>query len=414
MKEFLLRVAVLCLLLPVQAAAQQKPTDRRAPVSSDEEFVALAKELPGFGGFFFDEAGRVNVVLRDPSQKALFEDGLVDGFDKLSARGAVRVVAGRYGFDELAAWRNDLFDLLAHPSVVYLDVDERRNRVVVGIDRTEVGRKSATRAGLKRSIAARQVPREAVTFVETDPVRPAATLRDSFRPLPGGVRIQSDPPGLGGSICTMGFNAKRSGVQGFVINSHCTSSYLAPDSTVIYQRSSSLSSDRVGQAIVDPAGYVCYPGWQCRFSDAAFVDYDSNSTDDFGRIARPTCVNCSSVSVGSSTFRITGTLNRVYVGWQLNKVGQTTGWTRGSVSQTCVHFSIQPGQAVLCQDMVDAGVNGGDSGAPVFSRTAGSSSVLLAGILWGESGGGFVMSSMGNIEWELGDLSVGGLPVGIP
>ena len=51
-----------------------------------------------------------------------------------------------------------------------------------------------------------------------------------------------------------------------------------------------------------------------------------------------------------------------------------------------------------------ARVNSGDSGAPVFK---GSSSVTLAGLLWGgnQAGTQFIYSPMANVERELGALT---------
>jgi hypothetical protein len=91
------------------------------------------------------------------------------------------------------------------------------------------------------------------------------------------------------------------------------------------------------------------------------------------------------------------------VGQTVNKVGRTTGWTQGRVSNTCVNTGVQGSNIVqLCQTFVAAGVGSGDSGSPVFS---GTSSVTLVGILWGGSGNQFVYSPISNIEQELGALT---------
>jgi hypothetical protein len=92
------------------------------------------------------------------------------------------------------------------------------------------------------------------------------------------------------------------------------------------------------------------------------------------------------------------------VGSELNKVGRTTGWTRGPVTLTCVDV-LQSGSRFveLCQTFVGAGVAGGDSGSPVFAEEGGGN-VTLAGILWGGGGGNFVFSPLANIERELGPL----------
>jgi hypothetical protein len=93
------------------------------------------------------------------------------------------------------------------------------------------------------------------------------------------------------------------------------------------------------------------------------------------------------------------------VGQTVNKVGRTTGWTQGLVTNTCVNTGVSGSNIVqLCQTFVSAGVGGGDSGSPVFR---GTSSVTLVGILWGgnSSGTQFVYSPIANIEQELGALT---------
>jgi hypothetical protein len=91
----------------------------------------------------------------------------------------------------------------------------------------------------------------------------------------------------------------------------------------------------------------------------------------------------------------------------VNKVGRTTGWTQGVVTNTCVNTGVSGSNIVqLCQTFVSAGVGGGDSGSDVFGLTGGNS-VRLLGILWGGNGAGtqFVYSPITNVEQELGPLT---------
>jgi hypothetical protein len=92
-----------------------------------------------------------------------------------------------------------------------------------------------------------------------------------------------------------------------------------------------------------------------------------------------------------------------------NKVGRTTGWTLGPTTGTCVDvLALGTTHIRLCQAIVTALVDGGDSGSPVFFRKGGGSNVTLLGILWGgstdEANPEFVYSPMSGIERELGDL----------
>jgi hypothetical protein len=89
-------------------------------------------------------------------------------------------------------------------------------------------------------------------------------------------------------------------------------------------------------------------------------------------------------------------------GTVLNKVGRTTGWSQGPVSQTCVNTNVQGSRIhQLCQTLVTAAVAGGDSGSPVFRITSGDN-VTLVGILWGGGSGYYVMSPLKQIVQELG------------
>ena len=93
----------------------------------------------------------------------------------------------------------------------------------------------------------------------------------------------------------------------------------------------------------------------------------------------------------------------------LNKVGRTSGWTRGPVTATCFDTGVSgsaPPIAMLCQDRVQAYVAGGDSGSPVFEQIGGWNPVTLVGILWGGSASSFVFSAMENIHAEFGEFRV--------
>lgn len=92
-----------------------------------------------------------------------------------------------------------------------------------------------------------------------------------------------------------------------------------------------------------------------------------------------------------------------------NKVGRTTGWTRGPTTGTCIDvLALGTNHIRLCQAIVSALVDGGDSGSSVFFRKGNQSNVTLLGILWGgsvdETNPEFVYSPMSGIERELGDL----------
>jgi len=149
----------------------------------------------------------------------------------------------------------------------------------------------------------------------------------------------------------------------------------------------------------------------CRYSDASRAAYVDGANQALGVIARTSGANNGSLEIVGS-FAITSddctTLGGcLIVGNTVNKVGRTTGWTSGAITNTCVNTGVQGTRIVqLCQTFVSAGVGGGDSGSDVFQITS-SPNVKLAGVLWGGSSSGnqFVYSPFANVVKELGALT---------
>jgi hypothetical protein len=287
--------------------------------------------------------------------------------------------------------------------VVYADLDEARNRVTIGVEDAAAGgraRALLTQLGL---------PDAAVLIRETRPVEYAATLRSRVRPVGGGLQIH-----FGDFVCTLGFNALRSGVASYITNSHCTNVQGGTEGTQHYQHDRSVANTLIGTETADPVyftGGACPLLRRCRYSDASRGRYASGVSQTLGRIVRTTSRNALSGSLTISTTNPSFTVNseraNSLVGQTVNKIGRTTGWTFGKVEATCVTTNVS-GTTItqLCQTFVSAGVGPGDSGSPVFNWSGSGSNVRLAGILWGGSGNNlFVFSPMSGIERELGPLT---------
>ncbi|MBI4311113.1 MAG: hypothetical protein HY681_04955 [Chloroflexi bacterium] len=93
----------------------------------------------------------------------------------------------------------------------------------------------------------------------------------------------------------------------------------------------------------------------------------------------------------------------------LSKVGETTGWTSGPVTSTCINAPVASNKYLLCQQQFNPQKRslGGDSGAPVFSQeNLQSNDVVLYGSLVGEMGVSTVMTNMAQITFELGPSPV--------
>lgn len=369
------------------AAVQQAP---RTP-----DLALLARSVPGFGGFYLDD-GVPTVYLTDVSRVSVAEAALAGyGFS------GVRVQQGRYTYQQLDGWFWQVSAAaLAHTGVVFVDLDEANNRVLVGVENP------AGAAIARRVVARLGVPAAAVAIQETEPIHYVATLRDRVRPLVGGLQIRFE-----GFLCTLGFNAELGTNSGFLINSHCTTNESTVDGTLYYQPLNQVADEFIGTEILDPPFFQrtngCPPGRLCRWSDAAYAERDANATATLGGIAKTTGANNGSLEIaGGFSIRAEATTNAT-VGEIVNKVGRTTGWTQGQVTNSCVNTGVSGTRIVrLCQDFVSAGVGAGDSGSPVFAITSGDD-VTLKGILWGgnSSGTSFVYSPQHLVERELGALT---------
>lgn len=301
----------------------------------------------------------------------------------------------------LEAQHRRLLPLFELAGVVFTDADETNGRLVVGV--LDRGIKGLIRARL----AALGIAAQSVEVVETEAIFQVATLQEKVRPVVGGVQIR-----WSGYLCSLGFNAIRAGVAGFVTASHCSNKQGSVEGTKYYQPLNQVLAEFIGTEIADPpykrniAG--CPKGRVCRRSDANFSDGDDSVLFNLDRIAKTTGPNNGSLTIFGE-FVITAE-GAATAGEEANKVGRTTGWTQGNVTRTCVHTGVSGTNIVLlCQDFVEKNVQivaGGDSGSPVFRIEPGGGVTLLGG-LWGGNSSGtlFVYSPIANIEAELGGLT---------
>ena len=378
------------------------PSDDTAPIGAIQQAddpIALARQVPGFGGFFFDEQGVPTIYLKETSRRGSAERALQPflGVRGLGAS-ALRVRKADYDWASLERWQGQAStQALAMRGTVYVDADEANNRVRIGVER------GTPAAQVRAAVARLGVPASAVIVEEVEPVTFAATLQSRVRPVPGGVQIN-----FPGFVCTLGFNARRSGQRSFITNSHCTNVQGGTEATPYWQPSQTAAPAKIATEVQDPAyrsGSGCPLLRRCRRSDAARATYASGAASALGSIARTTGPNNGSLTI-AGRFSITAEGNPV-VGQTANKVGRTTGWTRGAITNTCVNVNVSGTNITqLCQTLVSAGVGGGDSGSPVFRRPNSGSNVTLIGILWGGSGTStFVFSPISNVESELGALA---------
>jgi hypothetical protein len=325
----------------------------------------------------------------------------------LGARGlsaaSVRVLEAQYGWQQLQRWQDAASEALSIPGAVFVDNDETTNRVKVGVENLGVS------GQVRAAAAAAGVPAGAIIVEQTQPIIQVATLQNVVdRPVRAGVQIN-----FPGFLCSVGFNATSGTQKSFITASHCTTKQGGVESTPYWQPLQSVNGTQIATEVADPL-YVkglagCPKGKSCRYSDASRAAYINGADQALGLIAATSGANNGSLTITGS-FSITSndcttTGGCLAVGATVSKIGRTTGWTSGPITNTCVNTGVQGTRIVqLCQTFVSAGVGGGDSGSDVFQGSG--SSVKLAGILWGGSSSGdqFVFSPFGNVTRELGTL----------
>ena len=295
--------------------------------------------------------------------------------------------------------------VLALPSTVFADHDEANDRLLFGVEN------AAAIRGVRTALTRLGIPSSAYAIAVTEPIYQVATLRDRWRPTQGGIQIH-----FGNYLCTLGFNADDGTQRSFITNSHCTGKQGGVQSTQYYQPTSSVDGTVIATEVEDPQyfrGGACPRGRKCRYSDASRALYSSSVGSTRGAIAKTSGANNGSIEV-SGTFTVTSqdnTTSSFAGGTTVNKVGRTTGWTRGNTTNSCVNVNVSRSSITqLCQTLVQDPdgavlVGGGDSGSGVFRVTSGDN-VQLLGILWGGNSSGtlFVFSPLKNIQQELGTL----------
>ncbi|MCB1032277.1 MAG: hypothetical protein KDD47_00395, partial [Acidobacteria bacterium] len=292
----------------------------------DDLYLAIAGEIPHFAGFYLD--GDVpTVALTDPrdevleaARQALLE---VFGAERLERGATFRAVAAEYGFAELQEQRLRIRPLLALPEVVGLDLDERRNRLVVNFrDEADLPRVAAL-------LAADGVP-EGMWVAEPGTLEPQGRFQAKARPLRGGRRVEL--PGTW--WCTMGPVVDLAGVRGWLTNTHCSAIFGVQESSKIAQ--AAANDGLAGVETVDPffgpgAPFSECEGHPCRWSDSAFFSTDLAE----GRVPSWKGVVEAELQSPSGLTRrfITSVVDHPIDGEEVCKSGQKTEFTCGEVNK---------------------------------------------------------------------------------
>lgn len=435
-----------------QASQTQEFNAVSSEKSRDQIYAQVAKLVPGFGGMY-NENGKVKIYLKDVGQLSTMQrqnrktaaiEALINALGKeevffetpvgdLTATSydeLVQVQPAQYDYLQLVAWYDAIDPVLGIENVVLIDLDSSKNRLVVGIE------EGTSPTGVERKLKELEIPREAVVIEEVGVIQELSTsVRNKFRPVPGGVQIEfRQRTGRTGG-CSVGFNATRNGVRGFVTASHCTGNTLdrgGAEGHKLYQHDLETSGTLAGTELVDPQHQRCSIDGQsrwCRSSDSAFIQYASTTSSQLGYIARPDRRhNDPNLSEAQMTYML-GDSQRIRINAKglrsgvtyrktFDKIGRTTGWTYGTVLRDCFKgkYTDQYGGDFYypCTHEVIALARGGDSGGPVFDYNGNTDGrvnpVTLFGLVWaGTVTSGtprFYFADMAALQADLGVLTI--------
>jgi len=426
--------ALACAAMPAQAARETRsekeapPPEVAQPQTSALAAVdaALREKYAEYLGLSTSPEG---VVLLTLSKGADYEGAANlarEAWLKASRR-ELREYLPQFDFVTAVASREELNkayvemrDVLTLKDVVYLDLDEANGNIKVGVAQDSafehvyyyVAKLRIDKNWVKVVMAPR--------YIETQ-----TALTGRFRPSMGGVQIRTQ-----GGICSLGlptFSFTR-GVAGFLTASHCTGGPMGAMQATEFFQSTGALADSVGFESLDLAMFdsttdaSCPVGRTCRRSDAAFVSYSQSTFGITGRIKRPTnmCAGTTPCALGvtrpTDDIRMYYGISGLFTGTNVNKVGRTSGWTSGNITNTCSDINIfaldaagnvfDTMRTMLCQVQVASVSQPGDSGSPVFEFDPAVGAGSFAGILWGGAldGSSMVYSPIDNIQQELGSF----------
>jgi hypothetical protein len=150
----------------------------------DDEYAAIAREVPGFGGLYFDR--QTNTIVAHsaiPENDFAVREAVREYLNGSLLSGLpISTIRGLYDYRDLNRWRREI-EIAASGLLSMSDVDERRNRVLIGI-RSDDAMKKVTEI-----ITGLNLPEDAVVLEFADFVAPRAP-RDSIRSMVGGMRRQ--------------------------------------------------------------------------------------------------------------------------------------------------------------------------------------------------------------------------------
>ena len=371
---------------PMQLAGQ--------PRTLDERFRAIAVSSPGFAGAYVDSNGDVVVAVSPQSDGSSAVGNFRREFGASALQNRqIRIQSVTWSFTELTDLRDEI-ESANDGALVFTDIDERANAVRVGV------RDASERQRVAAVLAAKRPAHPAVSIIVVSAPKEMTDLTEFVRPVLGGMQVDLQQAA---KTCTIGFAVGYYGQSGdyLATNSHCSLSRFATDAAV-FRQPTWWAADYptlgvVGGEVVDPPLFwsepLCPRNKYCRYSDANL--FATSSASAAGKLAITTYSSNVPGTMGSTTLaaspmQVTGALTNfdLFFGLQLNKLGRSSGWTKATLSASCVRWYVYYPQVPTtmsyeCQYEANLTVMYGDSGGPMFTINGDGLGAMIAGQVWG-------------------------------
>lgn len=366
----------------------------------EDEILRMENAVPGLGGMFRDAAGMINIYVPRGSNAGSVKAALArvapglglpqNARDQLADGSKVKLLDGDYAFSQLVAWEQAVAAKLRPGTGIYgVDADEAANRVRVLVT------KDVAPAAVQQLAEAAGVPAAAIVTEVGSPPSLVNSIRGTFRPTAGGVQWATTD-GYTTDNCTIGFNVTTGDLTtGFLSASHCAGGVVGAGQTggTAYQPTPNYS---VGFIRWNPTWNSTDPSCGaytlCVYADVLYVQY----TDPSISSKMVVYTNTTGFNNAGGSITATGYWRNIaaplatspMIGDALDKMGRTTGWTRGTFSASCQDIADTVANSMhLCSDVIiNSSAGDGDSGGPIFiAPPAGQVSQPLTpvGILWG-------------------------------
>lgn len=176
--------AIAPVVAPMRAATERGAVEVGVPRKvrqGEARFAELAERAPSSAGFYFDEQGKLVILVRDEHDNQAAIGRMVElvNTNRMTRDGGKRGLSYRvrrasYTFRQLSEWRDVVFDsLFSTRGVTWLDLDEKRNRVAIGLAPEAY---SDSRALLEQRLLALGIEPSAVVFDTAGQYRPDVAI----------------------------------------------------------------------------------------------------------------------------------------------------------------------------------------------------------------------------------------------